>query len=483
MLRFSDSEYSSYENREKDVTSVFEEAIIIILFIVLATLMRFWNLGTWSFWADEIFTVQDSIKIPDTMPINPIIYMIIQSIFSKFGVSEWSARLGPCIIGILSIPFIYWIARRMFGSLTGIIASLLLVIHPWHIYWSQNARAYSLAFLLAGLSAFLFYEALEKNKLRYIIGSLLLTILSIFSYLHCVLLLPVFFGYVVLLPFLPVNIPKGLNQRNLLIFFVPFILALSSLALPSVREYVYSGWGSNEWGRNALYILFTIVYSLGIPFSTASLIGGIHSLAYLNRGGLFLLCYALIPLVIILAMSPFLNVAGYYLFFTMPAYLILAALSASELLSYASRSSRIMSSAILLILVVSLIAQTYLYFTVENGGREKWKDAFQSISGKVDKNDYVVIPITRVGEYYLQKSNLLQLESVIGNLESFKSSWVKEKRDVWFVIDEPSLNVLDPQQKFREWLYANSHLVKDFPVYARIMDRTIKVWHLSQNNQ
>jgi len=483
MLRSSDSEYSSYENREKDVTSVFEEAIIIILFITLATLIRFWNLGTWSFWADEIFTVQDSIKLPDTMPINPIIYMIIQNIFSKFGASEWSARLGPCIIGILSIPFIYWITRRMFGSITGIIASLLLVIHPWHIYWSQNARAYTLAFLLAGLSAFLFYEALEKNKIRYIIGSLLLTVLSIFSYLHCVLLLPVFLGYVILLPFLPVNIPKGLNQRNLLIFFVPFILALSSLALPSVREYVYSGWGSNEWGRNALYILFTIVYSLGIPFSTASLIGGIHSLAYLNRGGLFLICYALIPLVIILAMSSFLNVAGYYLFFTMPAYVILAALSASELLSYASRLSRILSSAILLILVISLIAQTYLYFTVENGGREKWKDAFQSISGKVEKNDYVVIPIIRVAEYYLQKSNLLQLESVIGSLESFKSSWVKEKRDVWFVIDEPSLNVLDPQQKFREWLYANGHLVKDFPVYARVMDRTIKVWHLSQNNQ
>lgn len=482
MLRSSDSGYSSYAS-EKDVTSVFEEIIIITLFIALATLLRFWNLGTWSFWADEIFTVQDSIKLPDTMPINPIIYMIIQSLFSKFGASEWSARLGPCIIGILSIPFMYWIAKRMFGSVTGIIASLLLVIHPWHIYWSQNARAYTLAFLLAGLSAFLFYEALENNKVRYIIGSLLLTVLSIFSYLHCVLLLPVFFGYVILLPFLPVNIPKGLNQRNLLIFFVPFILALSSLALPSVREYVYSGWGSNEWGRNALYILFTIAYSLGIPFSTASLIGGIHSLTYLNRGGLFLICYALIPLVIILVMSPFLNVAGYYLFFTMPAYLILAAISASELLSYASRSSRILSSAILLILVVSLIAQTYLYFTVENGGREKWKEAFQSISGKVEKNDYVVIPITRVGEYYLQKSNLLQLESVIGNLESFKSSWVKEKRNVWFVIDEPSLNVLDPQQKFREWLYANGHLVNDFSVYARVMDRTIKVWHLSQDDQ
>jgi len=481
MLRSSDLEYDSYTSREKDMASIFEEAIIVILFIALATLIRFWKLGTWGFWADEIFSVQDSIRLPDVMPINPIIYMIMQSIMNIFGVNEWSARLGPCIIGVISIPFIYWIARRMFGASTGIIAALLSAIHPWHIFWSQNARAYTLAFFLSSLAVFLFYEALEKNKVRYIISSLILTVLSIFSYLHCVLLLPVFLGYVIILPFLPVNIPKGLNQKILLIFFVPFILALSLLFLPSVRDYVYSGWGSNEWGRNALYMLFTIVYSLGIPFTVAAFAGGIHALAYLNRGGLLLICYALIPLAILLAISPFLNVAGYYLFFTMPAYVILAALCASELISYTARASKILSASVILILVISLIAQSYLYFMVENGGREKWKEAFQSMSGEVEKNDYVVIPMPRVAEYYLQKSNLLQMESVIGGLESFKNSWAKEKRNVWFIFDEPSINVLDPQQRFREWLYANCHLVKEFPVYARITDRNITIWRLSQN--
>jgi mannosyltransferase len=481
MLRSSALEYDSYSSREKDMASIFEEAIIVILFIALAALIRFWKLGTWGFWADEIFSVQDSIRIPDVMPINPIIYMIMQSIMNIFGVSEWSARLGPCIIGIISIPFIYWIARRMFGVSTGIIAALFLAIHPWHIFWSQNARAYTLAFLLSSLAVFLFYEALEKNKVGYIIGSLIFTVLSIFSYLHCVLLLPVFLGYVIILPFLPVNIPKGLNQKILLIFFVPFILALSLLFLPSVRDYVYSGWGSNEWGRNALYMLFTIVYSLGIPFTVAAFAGGIHALAYLNRGGLLLICYAIIPLVILLAVSPFLNVAGYYLFFTMPAYVILAALCASELMSYAASASKILSASVILILAIFLIAQSYLYFMVENGGREKWKEAFQSMSGKVEKNDYVVIPMPRVAEYYLQKSNLLQMESVIGGLESFKNSWAKEKRNVWFIFDEPSINVLDPQQRFREWLYANCHLVKEFPVYARITDRTIAIWRLNQN--
>jgi len=482
MLRSSDSDYKSYVNRKADFAQIFEELIFLVIFIAFGTLIRFWKLGEWSFWADEIFSVQDALKFPETMNINPMIYLIIQNLISNFGISEWSARLGPCIIGIISIPIIYLFARSMFGVRTGIISALFLTIHPWHIFWSQNARAYTLAFLFSAISAVFFYQAFEKDKVRYTLGSLLFTVLAISSYLHCVLLLPVFVVYLVLITFLPVNMPKGLNKKNIIVFFLPFALAVLSLILPTVRGYISSGWGANEWGRNTLYILFTVIYSLGIPFSVASFIGGLHSFAYLNRGGIFLICYALIPLAIILVISPFLNVAGYYLFFTMPAYVILAGLLASELIEVGSKGTKAISSAVMVILLISLISQTYLYFMNENGGREKWKEAFGTISGKVEKDDYVVVSMPRIAEYYLQKTNLLQLENVIASIDSYKNTWHSEKGNVWFVIDESSLNILDSQDRFRDWIYANCHLVSDFPIYARVMDRSVSVWKMDQKD-
>jgi len=274
--------------------------------------------------------------------------------------------------------------------------------------------------------------------------------LSIASYLHCILLLPAFFVYVIILLFLPVTFPSGLNKKNLLIFFVPFILSLSVLFIPTVREYLYSGWGSNEWGRNAIYILFTVGYSLGIPFTVASIIGGLYALSYLNRSGIFLICYAIVPLVCLLAISPFLNVAGYYLFFTVPAYVILTALCASEAASAVAKDSRVLSLSIIFVILISLVAQTYLYFMVENGGREKWKEAFQSISGKVATTDSVIVPMPRVAEYYLQKQNLEQLENVINGLGQFEKQWKDKEQDLWFVLDEPSVKVLDPQSRFRK---------------------------------
>ncbi|MGB9596507.1 MAG: glycosyltransferase family 39 protein, partial [Candidatus Poribacteria bacterium] len=454
MLRSSDSDYRSYVERGTDFAQIIEEIIFLVVFTALGALIRFWKLGDWSFWADEIFSVQDALKFPDTININPIMYFIVHNIINFFGISEWSARLGPCIIGIMGIPIIYLFARSLFGVRVALISALLLVVHPWHIFWSQNARAYSLAFLLSAISALLFFQAFEKNKVIYTLGSLLFTVLAISSYLHCVLLLPVFVGYLILISFLPVNMPKGFNAKNIVVFFLPFVLSALLFIVPSVREYILSGWGVNEWGRNTIYIFFTLIYSLSIPLSTASLIGGLHSFVYLNRGGIFLICYAIIPLLIILAISPLLNVAGYYLFFTMPAYIILAGLVASELIEIGSKESKAISSAVMVILTITLISQTYLYFMNENGGREKWKEAFKTISGKVEKDDYVVISMPRIAEYYLQNAKTLQLENIMGSIDSYKNNWRSEQKNVWFILDESSLRVLDPRHEFKNWVYA-----------------------------
>jgi mannosyltransferase len=489
-----DSEYGVYRGRlasERDIASTLEEIVVMIIVMVLAAAIRLWKLGAWSFWADEVFSVQVAQKFPNELTINPIMYMIVRAFTDTLGISEWSARLGPCIIGILSVPLLYWPAKRIFSAKVGMIACVFLVIHPWHIFWSQNARANSLAFLFASSSAFLFYLALERDSVGLIVSSLFLTLLSIFSYLQTAMLLPALVGYVMLLLFLPVDIPRGLNGRNLITFFGPFILALLLLLLPSVRSYLYSGWGVNEWGRSPWYILLALLYYLGIPVSVTAFVGGVHSLVYLNRGGLFLICYATVPFLLTLIISPFLNVAPYYLFFTMPAYLILAAFCASELTESALRGSKILSTAVILVVLVASLSQSYLYFAVENGGRPKWREAFQAVKHRIGLNDTMVVSMPRIAEYYLRESNgdrspetrhavplqVMQLEDVIARSGTLENLWRWGKQDVWFILDQPCLEILDSDNRFREWLYANCRLVGEFPVYARVMDRTIKIWH------
>ncbi|MBD3183319.1 hypothetical protein GF312_13565 [Candidatus Poribacteria bacterium] len=488
MPRSRNSDYGTLRGSlapERDSASIIEDVIVMIIVMALAAVMRLWKLGEWSFWADEIFTVQDAQRFPSLINVNPVVYIIVNYVTRSIGLSEWSARLGPCIIGIISVPALYWPARRMFNSKVAAIACLFLVFHPWHIFWSQNVRAYSLAFLFAGLSASLFYLALERDNSWLTFLSLLTMLISIASYTQTVLLIPALVVYVILIMLLPAGIPRGLNGKNLIIFFGPFILGLIFLLIPSVRNYIYSGWGLNQLGRSPLYIVFTLLYGLSIPMAVAAFVGGIHSFTYMHRGGLFMICYAVVPFIALLIISPFFNVAGYYLFFTMPAFLMLAAFCASELTESTARSSRILSIAVILIVLVSFFAQDYLYFNKENGGRPKWRAAFETLNSRMNAGDTLVISMPRIAQYYLKKplitssvgNPVMQLEDVksrIGNLESL---WKWEGRDIWFMLDELSLKSLDKDRSFREWVYANCRMIKEFPVYARVSDRSITLWH------
>ena len=48
------------------------------------------------------------------------------------GLSVLTTRLAPAVSGILSVPLIYYVGRRLFGRPAGLLAAALLVVNPWH---------------------------------------------------------------------------------------------------------------------------------------------------------------------------------------------------------------------------------------------------------------------------------------------------------------------------------------------------------------
>ena len=79
------------------------------------------------------------------------------------GVNEWNARLIPALLGVVSLPLLYFPIKKMFNPLVSLVAVLLLAFSPWHLYWSQNARFYVALLLFYTLALFLFYLGLEED--------------------------------------------------------------------------------------------------------------------------------------------------------------------------------------------------------------------------------------------------------------------------------------------------------------------------------
>ena len=454
------------------------QIVLLSVVAIFGTALRFWNLGQWSFWIDEVFTVRDAQNLSlnnwQSIP-NPIPYLAVKLSILIAGNSEWGSRLIPCIIGIASIPAVFGLGRTLFNWRVGLLSSTFVACASWHLFWAQNARYPVFTFLFAVLTAWFFYLSIERDSILLTIGALVCCFCLILSHTLSVVIVPALAAYAVIC-----LLENSSRKRwiNLLIFFIPFAVPVLALVLPEVRGYLFSGWGRNEWQRSPLYIVLTLVDGVSVPIAVAAFFGFVAMSS--NKSTRFLLCYAGVPLALFLVASQFQNVAGYYLFWTTPAYFILAGVACEQVWKAINdRYSRMLGILVPCVLVVTLLSQNYLYFSIENGGRPKWREAFETIKAEKQPNDKVVLSEPEMGKYYLPESTPIYIGELLDNPEAFEKEWENSGKDrLWFVVDVASFNVFDGNENVRSWIRQRGHLIKTLPAFSRAKDRTIHVYLL-----
>jgi len=84
-----------------------------------------------------------------------------------FDFNVFGLRMLPALLGVLGLPALYVLARRLFASRTaGLVASSLLALSPFHISYSQDLTMYSLLFLTMTLSFYFLVRALDDRPHR-----------------------------------------------------------------------------------------------------------------------------------------------------------------------------------------------------------------------------------------------------------------------------------------------------------------------------
>jgi len=154
------------EKREKQV---------LLSILAFAFFLRIWKLGAESFWLDELHTMieaapQTSIKemfgflrSSDQHP--PLFFFLERMMFTLFGRSEWSARIIPATAGTLSVYALYLLGKELAGRNLGLIAAAITSVNWFDIYYSREARGYSLVLMMAAFS-FVFLVRLLKYLRR-----------------------------------------------------------------------------------------------------------------------------------------------------------------------------------------------------------------------------------------------------------------------------------------------------------------------------
>ena len=143
---------------------------ILLALILIGGFLRFYDLGFNSLWLDEASTYTLSLgSIPQIWQettageFNPPLFYWLEHLMLTIGNNEFILRFIPALLGVLTIPLIYLVGREFIDRNVGIIAATAFAFSPFLIYYSQEARAYSMMLFFVAFAMVFYLRALKTN--------------------------------------------------------------------------------------------------------------------------------------------------------------------------------------------------------------------------------------------------------------------------------------------------------------------------------
>jgi mannosyltransferase len=165
--------------------------------IVVAALLRFYGIGHQGFWYDEADTAQlmhfslgEMIGLLPHSESTPPLYYCVAWVWTRvFGDGEAGLRSLSALAGVLVVPVAFAAGFRLLRShRAALIAAALTACNPLLIWYSQEARAYELLVLLAGVSLLGFAMARDDPRPRHIALWALAALLSLATHYYAVVI-------------------------------------------------------------------------------------------------------------------------------------------------------------------------------------------------------------------------------------------------------------------------------------------------------
>ena len=179
----------------------------ILIILLVAAFLRFYNLGFSSFWFDEANvafaatqpTLSQAVKATHLSVASMPLDYIILWFMARFSQAEGWLRIPEALWGIAAVGILFLFARQVAGRTIAHLSALFLALAQVHIYFSQELRFYAPLFFFYWLNTWLFFRAQKEPSRRNWI--LVIEAAIIGAYIHFYTLFAFFNGLVFILLF------------------------------------------------------------------------------------------------------------------------------------------------------------------------------------------------------------------------------------------------------------------------------------------
>jgi uncharacterized membrane protein len=475
---------------------------------MLGAVLRLWQLDAQSLWLDEAFTARiapldvtgiiNAIRSDlDTPPLHPLLVHA----FLLLGSSDFVLRLPSALAGILCIPLMYAVARRLLGTLTGLLAASMMALSPFAIYYSQEARMYALLLLFTLLAWYCLLRALSpispcdidhqenpqgktanaaeargwrgSSARRWWLGFTLASALGIYTHFFGFLLLGllvIYAGVRLTVQWLTGRRTDALRNAGYLALSLLAVFILYLPWLPVLFSFMRENYSANPYGQRwqanlrLSVVTNVITLMLGgfmahpvVRWVTRALfaIGLLSMLRRRPLGALFVAMSVSLPFALIMILNPGHFVAERYFIFMLPMLILgmaegLCALIAIAwaLVARCGRRAQTIAqaltpgAALAAFLVIILLSASGLERYYSEPARPAWRPLARYVARAASPDDLIVVATFPFWDkeplQHYMKTNHRQRVVYAAEETNLKRILANERKPAWWVLYSPT---------------------------------------------
>ena len=376
------------------------ELFIVTLLFIVALAMRLLGISYQSIGIDEGSTFFYSHYTWDQFvdahePNSPIYYMMEGYVLDFLGTNEFGLRFTSAITGALVIPLAYLLTRRLLGNYTiSLLTAIVFVISPSCLYYSQEARAFSIVLFLFLCQAHVLLNALESERK---IWWLLLSILSAISFaMQFVGFIATFTLYSYALFYYREDLRNRRFSRFMIIAVSAILFLILSLPLMKYAFdsfLAHSSTGPKNLCIGPIYLAVMIYWNLfrsvifGAIITVLVLLGAKYCYAHNKEAAIFLLFVCIVPLTITGMLSYISDVYPRYILWSLPGYYTLAACCVLKEGPDPSSIKRYAKKGAGILLAACVVCLPYYYISI---CKEDFRGGCNALEENIQPGDAVI---------------------------------------------------------------------------------------------
>lgn len=164
-----------------------------------------------------------------------------------FGVSNFALRFPSAFTGTLTVVAIFFLLRLVMpGKKTPLLASFFVATAPWHIHFSRAGFDATIALFFVTIGSWLWFLALQKQRLLYLFLAIMAFILSLYSYNAERVFTPLYLLALILLSFKKIMVFR--KEQFILVLaaslllclpFISFVLSPAGMIRASSESFIH----------------------------------------------------------------------------------------------------------------------------------------------------------------------------------------------------------------------------------------------------